>query len=180
MIRHMDRLGQAARAKFYWVPMDISIDCIMDNAGGHGTDDAKAEYTDLLKEKYNIEVVWQVPQSPETNILDLGIWCSLQSYVETEHRLKTKSSRDALARTCENVWWTKFPATKFENVSQRWVKVLKIICATKGDNVKTDCFRGKHAEAPEVDLDSLQLEIDGVDDNGDDLDVDDDVVEIDD
>ena len=74
MLRHMDRLGQAARSKFYWVPMNVEIDCIMDNAGGHGTDEAKAEYTDLLKEKYNIQVVWQVPQSPETNILDLDIW----------------------------------------------------------------------------------------------------------
>lgn len=161
MLRHMDRLGHAARSKFYWVPMDVEIDCIMDNAGGHGTDEAKAEYTDLLKENHNIRVVWQVPQSPETNILDLGVWCSLQSYVEIEHRLKMKSSRDALARTCETVWWTKFPASKFDNVSNRWIKVLKIICNTKGDNVKSDAFRGKNADVPEVNLDALQAELDG-------------------
>lgn len=161
MLQHMDRLGQAARSKFYWVPLEIER--VRVNAGGHGTDEAKAEYTDLLKQNYNINVLWQVPQSPETNILDLGIWCSLQSYVEAEHQLKTKSSRDALARTCESVWWTKFPASKFHNVSQRWIKVLKIICATKGDNVKTDAYRRKNAEVPEVNLDVLQAELDGDD-----------------
>ena len=36
--------------------------------------------------KYKIEIVQQVPRSPETNVLDIGIWMSLQSAVEKEHR----------------------------------------------------------------------------------------------
>ena len=38
----------------------------------------------MLKEK-NIHVVWQVPNSPETNMFDLGLWMAIQSYVEYLH-----------------------------------------------------------------------------------------------
>ena len=89
-------------------------------------------------------------------MLDLGVWCSLQSMVELNHRKKCKSNRDALARTIEDVW-QQFPAEKFRLVHERWLKVLKIICNSKGDNVKSDAFRGKSV-IPEVDLDALQRE----------------------
>ena len=35
-----------------------------------------------LKEDYNIILKHQVPNSPETNLLDLGVWRALQSAVE--------------------------------------------------------------------------------------------------
>ena len=54
----------------------------MDNAGGHGTDDAISEYTARLRDVYNITIIHQVPRSPFTNVLDLGVWCSLQARVE--------------------------------------------------------------------------------------------------
>ena len=54
----------------------------MDNAGGHGTDDAITQYTINMKDTYNIEIIHQVPRSPFTNVLDLGIWASLQGIVE--------------------------------------------------------------------------------------------------
>ena len=130
----------------------------MDNPGGHGTIEAKESYTSMLKEKHNIRVVWQTPhQSPETNLLDLGIWCSLQSMVELSHQKKCKSNGDALARTIESVWQT-FPAEKFQLVYERWQKVLKIICNTKGDNVKSDAYRGKSI-VPEVNLDAAESNV---------------------
>ena len=154
MLNHLDDVGSQIRIKFGWVPFNEEIDLVMDNAGGHGTNEAKEAYTLMLKTKHNIRVVWQTPQSPETNLLDLGIWCSLQSMVGLSHRKKCKSNRDALARTIEDVW-QKFPPQKFQLVYERWRKVLKIICNTQGDNVKSDAFRGKSI-IPEVDLDALQ------------------------
>ena len=46
---------------------------MMDNAGGHGSNEAVEKYTEDLKNKYKIEIIQQVPRSPETNVLDLGI-----------------------------------------------------------------------------------------------------------
>ena len=159
MLGVMNEVGQSIRTKFHWVPATIEIDLLLDNAGGHGTDEAKAEYTDMLKERYNIRVVWQVPQSPETNMLDLGLWCALQSKVELTHRNKTKASQDALARSCLDAW-NDLDVEKLTSVAKRWTKVLNIICHSRGDNVQSDAFRGK-AIVPEADLDTLEAEMAG-------------------
>ena len=50
-------------------------------AGGHGTNEGKCEYEKILLEDHNIILVWQVPNSPETNMLYLGAWMSIQSVV---------------------------------------------------------------------------------------------------
>ena len=44
----------------------------MDNAGGHDKIEVTKAYVEKLEKDYNITVVWQVPHSPETNLLDLG------------------------------------------------------------------------------------------------------------
>ncbi len=64
-----------------------TIYIFMDNEGGHGTYSKKEEYVSVLIEKYNIIVVWQVPNSPQTNLLDLGFWATHQALVERLHRL---------------------------------------------------------------------------------------------
>ena len=63
----------------HWTPKETPIYLVMDNAGGHGTKDAIQEYADELKEEHNIVILWQILCLPETNLLDLGIWVSLQS-----------------------------------------------------------------------------------------------------
>ena len=59
-----------------------TIFLIMDNAGGYGTDDVIQRYTTNVKDTYNIEIIHQVPRSPFTKILDLGVCASLQDVVE--------------------------------------------------------------------------------------------------
>ena len=102
MLRVMPEIGQALRNKFSWVALPDPIYLVMDNAGGHGTNDAITIYTDALKE-YNIQIIWQVPRSPETNMLDLGIWMSIQAKVEKMHHMK-RCHHDALAKSVETVW----------------------------------------------------------------------------
>ena len=51
---------------------------VMDNTGGHETNESVLEYSVYLEEKYNIVVHHQVPWSPETNMLDLGTWMTVQ------------------------------------------------------------------------------------------------------
>ena len=142
--------------------METEIDFVLDNAGGHGTDEAKFLYMESLKTNFNINIVWQVPQSPDTNLLDLGVWCALQSAIELCHRTKTKSNQDALARSMEKAW-EDMPQAIFEAVACRWAKVLQIICHTRGDNVKSDAFRGK-ATVPTFELADLEAELADEDD----------------
>ena len=73
----MDRDGEAIRTSYYWVPLTQKYYLIMDNAGGHGSKVAKENYINMLNDKYNIEIIFQIPRSPYTNVLDLGVWMSL-------------------------------------------------------------------------------------------------------
>ena len=72
----------------------------MDNASGHSKKDIKEQYVKILKDKYNVEVEWQIPNSPDTNMLDLGMWLCLQSKVEVQHKRKVMN-KDVLAHTVE-------------------------------------------------------------------------------
>ena len=64
---------------------DHPVYLFMDNAGGHGKTEIKKEYERILQEEYNVIIKWQCLNSPETNLLDLGIWWSIKSVVETVH-----------------------------------------------------------------------------------------------
>ena len=59
---------------YHHVPITKPIGLFMDNAGGHGRDDIKKEYVRILFEDCNIIVIWQIVNSPEANMLNLGIW----------------------------------------------------------------------------------------------------------
>jgi hypothetical protein len=86
MKEHMDKIGKAIRAKYDWLPLTEEIYLVMDNAGGHGTKDTIDQYVADLLDTHNVRVLWQEPRGPELNLLDLGVWMSLQSAVETTKR----------------------------------------------------------------------------------------------
>ena len=85
MLDHIEDIGRAIRNAYHWVDRSTPIMLIMDNAGGHGTREVKEQYMHILEEKFNVEVKWQVPNSPELNMLDLGAWVAIQSNVEYNH-----------------------------------------------------------------------------------------------
>ena len=143
MLRVMDDVGRQIRESMSWVPRTTPIFLSMDNAGGHGTKEAVEKYTNDLQRNHKVTIVQQVPRSPETNMLDLGVWCALQSVVEKEHREKTKSDANALARTVDYAWHNRFGPEIMQKVYDRWEQVLKIIIKEKGDNARVDQFRGK-------------------------------------
>ena len=82
MLSAMDRVGVAIREKYHWVLITHKIYLVMDNAGGHGSNDAIAQYKKMLEDDHNIEIIFQTPRSPYTNVLDLGVWMELQAQVE--------------------------------------------------------------------------------------------------
>ena len=82
-----------------------------------------------MLETYNIELLHQVPNSPETNLLDLGVWRSMQAAVE---RLCFRQRHDpeVLAARVHDAW-DAFPCRTIEKVYKRWELVLDLIL--KGD-----------------------------------------------
>jgi hypothetical protein len=103
MLETMEQVGKAIRAYFWFLPMFITIYLIIDNAGGHGTNDAKRQYANFLLANYNVQLIFQVPNSPETNLLDLGVWRALQSLVE-RLSFQERYDPDVLAATVYEAW----------------------------------------------------------------------------
>jgi hypothetical protein len=143
MLGNIRKVGDAIRDKFSWVPRGDKKYLVMDNAGGHGTEAAIAEYTKILLDEYNIEIIHQCPRSPETNVLDLGIWCSLQWAVDKLMRGK-RGDMEALDQGVREVW-NNSPelSTAFGNVWTRLGRVLQLIVEDSGGNELVEKKRGK-------------------------------------
>jgi hypothetical protein len=150
LMDNMDGFGKAIRAKYWWVPREVPIELIMDNAGGHGTKDCIADYIEMLKRDHNVVVWHQIPWSPDTNILDLGIWCGVQHHFEKMQCGKTRSNVGALARTIELAWDMYDSNRAFANIFKRWKKVLRLINAQIRDNILSDSARRKEFIVPIV------------------------------
>ena len=115
----------------------------MDNAGGHGCINVKKSYEIILCEQYNILVFWQVANSPESNLLDLGAWMALQSVVEKKHRM-LMLNKDVLANTVEAAFLCLDDAV-ITHIHERWLKVLDLIIKDNGNNDLVESDRGlKH------------------------------------
>ena len=76
MLETIPQIGRELRKKFHWIPSSQLIYLSLENAGGHGINEAKEKYTAGLLE-YNIEIIWQILRSPETNMFDLGVWMAV-------------------------------------------------------------------------------------------------------
>ena len=149
MLETMNEVGKAIRDACHWVKWDPQnvqesdvIYLMMDNAGGHGSNEAVEKYTEDLKNKYKIEIIQQVPRSPETNVLDLGIWMSLQSAVEKEHRGQ-KNDANALDKTVMKVWADVASKEAFLNVFEKLPVIYNNIKRSRGGNNLVETRRGK-------------------------------------
>ena len=114
----------------------------MDNAGGYGTEETIKEYVRMLEEKYNVKTIFQIPRSPYTNVLDLGVWCSLQAKVEKEHFGK-RCEVKALANLVITTWEKGELNATITSVFKRLKRVLALIIEAKGKNDLVEEKRGK-------------------------------------
>ena len=146
MLDVLPRMAKAMRKKFDYLPPNTVLYLQMDNAGGHGTNKAKETYTDLLKDKYNIEIIWQPPRSPETNLLDLGVWMSLQSRTE-KLAYELKNTREAIWEAAYNAFLLMKPE-KLTNVVNRLKLVYHLVDDDDGDNTNVESQRGKLTTDP--------------------------------
>lgn len=135
------RVADAIRNSFHWVPPADPVYLVMDNAGGHGTSEAIAQYVAMFEAR-NIRVIWQVPRSPETNMLDLGIWMSIQSQVVKAHHMR-RCNKDALSKSVYDAWNNYLSIRAFKNVHGRLRVVLAAIVEGNGSNDLVEAKRGK-------------------------------------
>ncbi len=109
MLRILPQIAAEKRQQLHWIPHKEPIYLVMDNAGGHGTQEARAEYTRRLRDDFNIVIIQQSVHSPEVNALDLGIWMSAGVNSWAQSSKQEKRSR----RSCSNsqrslgklTWW---------------------------------------------------------------------------
>jgi len=149
MLETVDRIGKSIRHKMNWVDPDKPIYLFQDNAGGHGTKVAIKEYCKQLLEKYTIIVIHQCPRSPETNVLDLGIWCTLQWGVDAYMRGKMHDI-DALNEGVNKVWDDVNMERAFNGVWGRLTRVVHLIDKEKGGNATVELMRGKKGQDLDV------------------------------
>jgi hypothetical protein len=140
LLQSLEGVGTSIRAALHWVDNEEPIYLFIDNAGGHGTSEAKGKYEDKLLNKYKIIVVWQVPNSPETNLLDLGFWATHQAIVYRLHRL-CRMDPDALARTVRQAFLLVEAGT-VTSIFKRWELVLELIISGGGSNEFVESRRG--------------------------------------
>jgi hypothetical protein len=141
MLDTIDEIGSSIRSKMWWVPKTDPIYLFIDNAGGHGTNEGKDKYEKILKDKFNIILEWQVPNSPETNMLDLGAWMTIQSVVEELHRQRLMNE-NALADTVMQAFADFDGKTKLAAIAARWELVLDLILEDNGGNDLVETKRG--------------------------------------
>ena len=132
MMDHIWSIGKSIQDTYSFLASDHPVYLFMDNAGGHGKTEVKSEYERILKEEFNVHIEWQVPNSPETNMLDLGVWMALQSLVETIHRGKVMQS-DELSKSVHKAF-SYISEDVLTNVYERWKLILHLIHSRKGSN----------------------------------------------
>jgi hypothetical protein len=133
MLDIIHEIGVNIRASFDWLPQETEeIHLFMDNAGGHSTNDAREQYVSILKSEFKIIVIGQIANSPETNMLDLGTWVTIQCILSHMHCGKC-IQKDMLCKTVYNAFET-LESGKLENITSCWKHVLDLIIIGKGSN----------------------------------------------
>ena len=125
--------------------MSIPIRLNMDNAGGHGSDVVIAAYVALMLFLFNIIIVFQPPNSPESSALDVGFWMAIQATVSKLCR-KLRLHTAPLVQAVRDAWESfncDEGAIKLRNI----IDYLRIEATNtvldNGGNDKAESVRGK-------------------------------------
>ena len=151
MQKNIRKIGEAIRLAYHWTKKeDTAIYLVIDNAGGHGTVGTKNKYAVLLEREYNIIIIWQIPNSPETNMLDVGVWASIQSMVEDIRRQLVMRNDELMNSVDKAFGRVGLESKALTNIYNRWIRVLKLIIHGQGDNSLVEECRGKNDNISEL------------------------------
>ena len=110
-----------------WPTEDIgkTIHIQMDNASPHVTED-DPEWIEAKQRwpQFNIVLVRQPPQSPDTNVLDLGLWNSVQSIQKKRTPMMINARTELeLVRAVKHAWHDM----PMETVASAWVTLTNVL-----------------------------------------------------
>ncbi len=108
----------------------------MDSAGGHRIGQTVDALNKIGKKSHpRIEFITQPTRSPDTNVLDLGIWNSMKSrVVEVKYdRSETESMTQRIINSVMDMW-AKYDKAKLNNIFITLTAVLQEIEKCKGGN----------------------------------------------
>ena len=112
------------------------VEVQMDSAGGHKINTSVDELNNLCAANYKISFCTQPTRSPDLNVLDLGIWNSLQSGVPTikydpdsEHQMFTRIEAEVMRA------WNEYDGTtKLTKIFHTLNLIYKEVIKAKGGN----------------------------------------------
>jgi len=143
----LSKAALSIRRKFNYLSPTTTLYLQMDNARGHGSDEAKQQYIQILRQ-HHIEVVFQPPRSLECNMLDLGFWMSMQSGVHKAiNRSDFTFDADTIWTVCKQQF-ESFDSQKIINFFNRLKQdVWRLITRHERDNfgVEERLPRGERA-----------------------------------
>ena len=117
----------------------------IDGAGGHGTKKDIEFYTDYLK-KRGIDLEFQPSNSPDTNVLDLGVWRWIQQVVDRLQKGQRNNAK-ALDDTVRGAWDALGDDREMHNnIWDKLVRNAKMCIAQNGDNTFAEARGEKQKE----------------------------------
>lgn len=131
-----EQIGPAIRRAYWWVPKEEEIYCQLDNAGGHGSKEVIEGYVRMMKEKFNIILVFQSPSSPDFNALDRGVWmCSQAETAKLSRNLRRdfKSLHECVMKA-----WNGMSPTSITNICNSVVTACEESLKCGGGNEKSE------------------------------------------
>ena len=118
-----------------WPRKDIekTIRIQMDNATPHISEDDPEWIAAKSRWSFNIVLVRQPPQSPDCNVLDLGLWTSIQALQRKEPIIINARTEFELVRAVQKSF-IKLPATTIDSCWETLTNILREIHANNGGN----------------------------------------------
>jgi transposase len=128
-----DKLIPAIIKKCQWAKKVIVQ---LDSAGGHRVGETLEAFNKIgKKSKPPIEFITQPTRSPDTNVLDLGIWNSMKSRVaEVRYDRKATESMNQRIINAVSDMWEDYDPAKLNNIFITLTAVLEEIEKDKGGN----------------------------------------------
>lgn len=156
MLSVMDCVGTTICVAYHRIMITQKCYLVIANTGGHGTNDTITAYTSTLNVQFNIRVIFQLPYSLYTNVLDLALWIFLQTAIEIQYYLKRCNANAII----NSIMKTSAEDHLEHYISKVCIFLKPVLCnifEAKGENDLVEKKKGKKFQNIKVEI-VLQME----------------------
>jgi len=124
----------AVKEKITWPKARVRVK--LDSAGGHGLNQIWEEIVALgAKHKPPVEFEQQPFRSPDTNVLDLGVWHSTKTRVAVvKYDRSADKPMEIRIQEAVEAMWKDYPSEKLSNIFKTLPKIYECIINCNGGN----------------------------------------------